>query len=227
MSLYAGKIISWNPDKKRVEIEILDDISYEMLQKQVNQAEIRLIDAREVSAEQRRKSRAIVGEISKWSGHEPEYIHEMLKWEYCAREDIKHFSMRDTDRTTAKGFIDYLIKCCLEWNVPTRMPLITQAEDVGKYLYWCCGTRRCAICGRENSDIHHVDRIGMGRNRNELCHIGMKIMCLCREHHTECHTMGQGEFDERFKTFGIKADEYLVDVLKLGITEREVNNDGK
>lgn len=35
--------------------------------------------------------------------------------------------------------------------------------------------RKCAVCGRR-AELHHVDRVGMGRDRREICHIGMQAL---------------------------------------------------
>ena len=66
--------------------------------------------------------------------------------------------------TTAKSFINYLIEFCFHWSVPTKDSLLNQTDDISKYLYLCLANRRCAICNKP-AEVHHVDRIGMGRDR--------------------------------------------------------------
>jgi len=82
-------------------------------------------------------------------------------------------------------------------------------DDVPDYIYHCLITKKCCICGR-HTDLHHVDRIGMGRDRNDIMHEGMEALPLCREHHTEAHTMPDAEFFGRYHlTGGIFMDKTL------------------
>lgn len=53
-----------------------DRIGRELSQKQVNEVEIRIVDGREISAEQRRKIYAVIRDIAFWCGDNPEWISE-------------------------------------------------------------------------------------------------------------------------------------------------------
>lgn len=66
-------------------------------------------------------------------------------------------------------------------------------DDVGDYIYSCLIAKKCCICGRR-ADLHHVDRVGMGRDRTDIVHEGMEALPLCREHHGQAHTMPDSEF---------------------------------
>ena len=61
------------------------------------------------------------------------------------------------------------------------------------------------------AEIHHRNgsTVGMGRNRKTMIHLGLELMPLCREHHTECHTIGQTAFDEKYHLVGVIADEKI------------------
>ena len=74
--------------------------------------------------------------------------------------------------------------------------------------------KRCAVCGRK-AELHHVDHVGMGRNRKEICHIGMRALPLCREHHTEIHKVGQTDFLKRYILEPVKIDERIAKVYRL------------
>lgn len=63
--------------------------------------------------------------------------------------------------------------------------------------------------------MHHVDRVGMGRDRKEIVHLGMLTMPLLPEYHDEAHRIGQKTFDKKYKVFGIRLDEYLCKVWNL------------
>lgn len=189
-----------------------------MLQKRAAQVEIRLVDGREITAQQRKKVFATIRDIAIWSGHEPEEIRGLLTWDFMQeQEGIGAFSLSDVDMTTARLFIDYLIRFCLSWDVPTKRPLIEYCEDVYKYLYHCLEYRKCAVCGAD-ADVHHADRIGMGRDRERLVHEGLKAIALCRRHHERAHKDERRLF-EQYHIFGIPLDQYLCKRLNLKAKE--------
>lgn len=192
-----------------------ESIDREMLRKKVNTVEIRLDDGRSISAVQRKKTFAIIRDISLWSGHEPEWLRQLMTWNFCGMRGIEYFSLSDVDMSTARQFISYLIDFCFEHNVPTKKPLIEQSDDIGRYLYLCLEHRKCAVCNAP-ADVHHVDRVGIGRNREKISHLGMRAVALCRIHHQEAHA-GEKEFFEKHNIFGIKLDEYLCRILGLNI----------
>lgn len=76
-------------------------------------------------------------------------------------------------------------------------------SDLGKYFLICIKHKRCAICGKP-ADIHHVDKIGMGLDRNKVDHSTYRRIALCRYHHTECHNAGETEFQNKYHVYGIR-----------------------
>lgn len=123
------------------------------------------------------------------------------------------FSLSDCDMTTAREFITYLISFCFHWGVPTKDSLLTQTDDIGKYLYLCLENRRCAICNRP-AEVHHVDRIGMGMDREKVVHVGLNAIALCRAHHEEAHHRENALFAD-YHIYGIKLDKHLCKILNL------------
>lgn len=210
--IYTAEIVAY--DGELLTVRPRELIDRDLLQKQVDTIEIRLTDGREISAEQRKKIFAIVRDIAIWSGHEPEYIRQYTEFDFRLMADIPPFSLSDCSVTTAREFINYLIDFCFRNNVPTKKPLINQSDEIGKYLYLCLEHRKCAICNQP-ADVHHIDTIGMGNNRNKVIHKGKKAIALCREHHTECHRIGTTDFFAKYNVFGIKLDDYLCQKLKL------------
>ncbi len=196
-----------------------EPIERELIQKQVEDIEIRLNDGRTISAMQRKKVFAIIRDISLWSGHEPEYIRSYLTWDFCLRDNVRNFSLSDVDMSTAKDFITYLIEFCFKFDVPTKDTLLHQTDDIGRYLYTCLEHRKCAICNKR-AEVHHVDRVGMGSDREEIVHVGLKAIALCREHHNEAHVREKELFEENC-IYGIKLDEYLCKKLNLRRKKRE------
>lgn len=196
-----------------------EPIGRELEQKQIERVELRLDDGRTISNDQRRKIFAVIRDISLWSGHEPEYLRGFLTWDFCQRTWTDPFSLSTVDMSTAKEFLNYLIDFCFEFSIPTRDTLLNQTDDIGKYLYLCLEHRKCAICNAK-AQVHHVDRIGMGRDREEIVHVGLRAIALCEKHHDEVHH-GEKELFEKHHIYGIKLDEYLCHRLALNTTRKK------
>lgn len=191
-----------------------EPLTREILQKRIRECEIHFFDGRRITPEQRRKAYALIRDISDWSGHMPEEIKEITKWNFCAEDGRESFSLADIDKTTAREYISYLIEFCFANNVPTRDTCLDRTEDIGKYLYTCLEYRKCTVCNAK-ADIHHVDAVGLGRNRETIIHTGMNAVALCRKHHQEAHNIGKDTFFERYHIYAIPLDDYLCGRLKL------------
>ena len=167
-------------------------------------------DMRRISPEQRRKAYALMGEIAAWSGDSPENVKAALKVDFRlkALESMEKqlFSLSDCDMTTARLFITYLIDFALENDVPSSRPLAEYADDIERYVYACAANKKCAVC---EAELHNVDRVGMGRDRREICHIGMQALPLCREHHQEAHQHGDKALLEKYHLVTVTIDERI------------------
>lgn len=204
-----------NYDGQSLTIKLDESIDRELMQKQVERVEIRLIDDRKITPEQRKKIFAIINEISIWSGHHPEYIREHMTWEFIESLSIDYFSLSDVEKTISTEFIGYLVDFCFYHAIPTKDTLLNHTDDIGKYLYSCLEYRKCAICNSP-ADVHHVNKIGMGRDRENIVHIGLEAIALCRKHHELAHK-GEKRLFDNFHVYGIKLDEYLCKRLGLGV----------
>lgn len=188
-------------------------------------------DARKISPEQRRKSWALIGEISAAYGYlsadDKKQLNGDMKRKFLLErmdeltaEAIRRFSLADVDMSTARLYIDFLVDFIIEHEIPTREPLVELAEDVLAYVYACCMNNKCAVC-RKKAELHHIDRVGMGRNRNDICHIGMEALPLCREHHMEAHQHGDAALMDKYHLEAITIDERIAKHYKLGKIEEE------
>lgn len=178
---------------------------------------VEFVDKRRISAKQRKKAYVLISYIAAWWGYTPvEAMKEMLKLMFVGEAETlrRSFSLSDCDMTTARLFISYLIDFCLLHGVDVGEPLYQLAEDIPRYVWACLMNKRCAVCGRK-AELHHVDAVGMGRNRKEICHIGMRALPLCREHHTEIHSIGQKDFLRRYIIEPVRIDERIAKVYRL------------
>lgn len=183
-------------------------------------------DSRTISPEQRRKAWALIGEIAQAYGYlsqqDREAINNDLKREFLLKrmdeltaEAIKRFSLGDVDQTTARLYITFLVDFVIENDIPTKEMTVELCEDIEAYVYKCMMHRRCAVC-RKPADIHHIDRVGMGRNRDEISHIGMEAITLCREHHMEAHQHGDKALLDKYHLTPIIITAEIAKKLKLG-----------
>lgn len=213
-----GQVLAYDVTSGRLILEATYMDADDFERKQYKTASIQLDDGRHLTAQQRRKARAIINDIAQWAGYrikdETDNLHEIMKAYFCAKYNRQMFSLADCSMTTAREYINYLIDFCIENGVPSMDSLINRTDDIDAYLYSCLYHRRCCICGRP-ADVHHVDRVGMGNNRNKINHVGMRAMALCRIHHDEAHRRGQTAFDEYHHVYGIELDEHLVKRLEL------------
>ncbi|EFF65345.1 hypothetical protein HMPREF7545_1716 [Selenomonas noxia ATCC 43541] len=178
---------------------------------------VEFVDKRRISADQRKKAYVLISYIAAWWGYTPlECMKEILKLMFIGEAETlrRSFSLSNCDMTTARLFITYLIDFCLLHGVDVGEPLYQLSEDIPRYVWACLMNKRCAVCGRK-AELHHVDAVGMGRNRKEICHIGMRALPLCREHHTEIHAVGREDFLRRYILEPVKIDERIADVYRL------------
>lgn len=186
---------------------------------------IQLIDSRPLSDRQRRACYALLREIGDYTGQGTDSTKEWMKLKFLA-EDLgetadKIFSLSNAPMSLVCAFQRFLVRFILEWDIPTRFPLLGMVDDIADYVYACLINRKCAVCGAR-ADLHHVDHVGMGRDREEIIHEGMEALPLCRAHHQECHTIGQQTFLDKYHfDGGIEIDKTICRIYGL---KRRKNN---
>lgn len=175
-------------------------------------------DCRGISNEQRRKAWALMTEIAAFQGQSKEETYG----EQQAAFTLKHletlqdglFHLSTATVSSARAFINMLIETILEYGIPTKEPLYGLCDDLERYTYACLMNKKCCICGRK-TELHHVDAVGMGRDRHEINHIGMRALPLCREHHEETHRLGNNRFLELYHVEPIQIDERIAKKYNL------------
>lgn len=183
-------------------IHIPEKVAYYFTDKRCRSAQIRLDDGRRITAEQRKKAYATMKDIAAYTGYLPEEQKEWLKYLHISRTGSDYFSLSDCSVDTAREFINTILDYALEEGVPLSDLGINRTDDIGKYLYFCIRHKKCAVCGR-TGEIHHVDAIGMGRDRRKVDDSGSRKICLCRTHHTIAHTKGMDRFEQMYHVYGI------------------------
>ena len=216
-----GQIIGVDPSGITVKIPYTNWERYTV--RQYQEVRVELPDARARTAEQLRKAWAIMGDmtaqISGDKRNAADDVYRPLSADFAqrAQETLQRrlFHLSDASVTEARDFISFLLDTCLEYEIPLSRPAAELTDDIQHYVYSCTVNRRCAVCG-QRADLHHVDHVGMGRNRREIDHEGMRALPLCREHHNEAHTVSTDVFCEKYHLEPIIIDKHIVEKLKLG-----------
>jgi hypothetical protein len=197
-----------------------------------SEVEIILPDGRRITPLQRKKCFALIGEVAEFvegfrNAETVESTKEMLKWEFIlermSAQERRLFSLSNVDETTASGFIDYLVSFIIKHDIPTKVSLLENCEDIAKMVYACLMAKKCVCCGKP-ADLHHVDSVGAhGGNRDRINHLGLQCLPLCREHHMELHGMGNKDFMEKYHLQSVAIDAKIAKLYKLNTKERKSN----
>lgn len=177
-----------------------------------------LADRRKLRAKQRRLFFALINDIVQWSVMPLEYIKDMFYLQYSEYTG-REISLSDNSKTSVSDvntLIDLVIDFMFEWNVPFKEGYKQLPKEERYFIYQCCRHRRCLVCG-DYADIHHLDTVGMGMNRDHVDHTKKYVMPLCRTHHENYHQLGAEKFAELYHVpvNGIKLDAETL--KKLGV----------
>lgn len=153
-------------------------------------AELRVDDGRRINAEQRKKAYATLRDISLYTGHLPEELKEIMKYDYMAATGEDYFSLSDCSVTTARLFINHLIEFCLKWDIPLQENIADRTDDIDKAMYYCIKHKKCAVCGKEAA-IHPLEN---------------GTIALCYRHSEELKLKGSKDFKEKYHVYGISID---------------------
>lgn len=223
-----GKIV--DADAKYLTIRVPYHPDY--VSQDMQTATVFLHDGRPHSRDQHGKVWALIGEIAMWAGNkasETSDVNANMKRDFLIRRfdtlsaaAIKSFSMSDADMSTVSLYIQFLIDFVLENNIPTKRPIVELCEDIQQAVYSAMMHKRCIVCGRK-ATLHHVDRVGMGNDRREICHIGMKALPLCwgiNGHHNEAHQHGDAALMDKYHLEPVVIDEKIAKVYRLNMEDK-------
>lgn len=188
-------------------------------------AAIQFDDNRSISSLQRKKTYAILNDISKWNGDfNVEMTKDDMKIQFLLRSGYDEwFSLSNCSMSLARDFISFLIEFCIEWGIELHAHPYHLTEDIDRYIYACLINRVCCITGKPNADIHHCtgSRIQMGNDRTKVSHSGRKLIPLNRWWHNKVHSEGEEEVFRLFRIYGITIDDK--DLKKLGLKVTDID----
>ena len=224
-----GKIVDY--DERRGEIIIRAPYTDfpAMCRREYKEVDIQLIDSRPLSAAQRRNCYAMIREIAAWCGDTPESVKDALKLDFWCGELLqisdRLFSLSDAPMSVVAAFQSWLARFIVRNDVPTRVPMLEYVDDIDDFTYVSLIHKRCVICGKK-ADLHHVEAVGAGRNRDVIDHLGMEVLPLCREHHEEYHQSGKASFMDKYHlNHGIEVDKTIAKIYGLNIGKKKRRND--
>ena len=218
-----GRIVGYDEKRRELLIRAPYDDFATMDRREYQEVDVIPIDSRPLSDRQRRCCYAMLNAIAEWSGYALDEVKDHFKLDFIARmeEDMELFSLADARMSVVAAFQTYLARFIVANDVPTRRPMLDYVDDIEDYVYQCVIHKKCPVCGRR-AELHHIDTVGMGRNREEIIHEGLEVMSLCREHHQEIHSMGLQAFLKRYHlTGGVIADKTICKIYGLRTERRK------
>ena len=224
--IVPGKIVSVDAHGLTVRVPYTD--MQRFVHRQYDEVRVELADGRSRTPEQLRKAWAIMSDIALWQTGDKrdarEGVYRPLAAQFSA--DVQQslskqlFHLSTADVTTAREFINFLIDICLEYDIPMSQPLGELSDDIDRYVYACALHKKCAVCGHK-AEIHHVDIIGMGGDREHMDHRGMRALPLCRKHHREAHDNGTEAMMAAWHLVPLVIDDEIARIYKLGERSNE------
>lgn len=224
VDVVKGRIVDYDDRNSEIIIRAKYTDLYTYIKRGYTECEIRMIDARPMSNRQRSACYTLIRAISDYTGQGESEQKEWLKRRFM--EDELHqtgetFSMSDASMSLIAAFQKFLVKFIINEGIPCNFPLMNYVDDVQDYLYSCTIRKVCCICGRP-ADLHHGDAVGMGNDREDIVHLGMHVLPLCRIHHTEVHKIGRDTFREKYHlTEGVILDEALCRIYGLKYKDKQ------
>lgn len=181
---------------------------------------LKINDNRLISVEQRKKIYALLNDLSCYTGELVEIWKDYFKNEVECLFGLKSFSLADCSKTAANYMILAILNFMFENDIPFKTEIWDSLPSEFPKQMLCLKNKRCVLCGKK-ADIAHFNAVGMGRNRQKISHVGMYIMTLCREHHTEQHKIGIKNFCMKYHIKPIKVDKEIAKQLNLGVIKHD------
>ena len=223
METVRGKITSYNPETGEMVIKAYYPDWQTALKREYKEVKLEMVDSRPLSSKQRNACYAMLGEIAEFCGISKAEAKDLAKIEFLSSELGRTadsiFSLSDGAMSLVCAFQRFLVRFIVDHSIPCSHRLLDWVDDIPDYIYGCLLNKRCCVCGKP-ADLHHWDRVGAGNNRLRISHIGLKAEPLCREHHTECHNIGQEAFDSLYHIEPVEIDKAIAKIYGLNTKSR-------
>ena len=216
--IVKGTIVDYNPETGEMTIKAYYPDWPTMTRREYKSCLLQMVDSRPLSTKQRNACYALIHEIADYTGMEVESVKQWTKIRFLANDlnetADKIFSLSNAPMSLVCAFQRFLVRIIIEFDIPTAIQLSKYVDDVQDFVYACAIHKKCCVCG-QTAEGHHWKRLGMGADRKRVNHIGMPMEPLCRLHHTQCHSMSQAEFDEKWHICPVKIDKAIAKIYDL------------
>ena len=215
---FEGKLIKRKGEKGYIEIEGVN--WYEVNKKASGAIVVDIEEKDHISNEQRRLLYALWRDYEIYTGTPLDAVEAWFKYQYMLERNLDHLPSLSRGAMTkdmATDFITYTLEYYLNNGIPFAQQNWYKGAHIDRVCYAMLMNRICFACGKEKSDVHHLNgsTIGMGGNRNKVNHVGRLVVCLCRKHHGAMHQVGEKEYMDKHVFVPIKLGEK--EVKRLGI----------
>lgn len=216
-------------DGQQLSVTINENINFDRLEtiyygyEGPKEVELRFIDPRRFSAEQRMFIYALIGDIFNATGQPSDFMKEYfkIKFEGVTGRTISLSNNSKNTMSDATLFANIILEFIFENDIPFKKGYEILPFNQSYFFYLCIAHRMCCSCGKLHAHIHHVDAVGMGNNRNKIDNRNRRFMALCGECHQLIHEEGYKEFTEKRQLYAIKLDEMTLKRLGLNVIEDE------
>ena len=188
--------------------------------KATGKAILYLEDRDKISDEQRKLLFALWRDYETYTGVPLDAVEAWFKYQYMLHTDLDRLpsvSRGGMSKQTATDFVTFTLEYLLNNGIPFAQADWYKGADIQRVCYAMLIKRICFVCGKEHSDVHHLNgsTIGMGNDREKVNHIGRWVACLCREDHGKIHTGGERALFSKHHIVPIKLDAETVQILGL------------
>lgn len=194
---FEGKLIK----RKGTQGLFLADVKnwFEVNEKSTGKVTIYLEEKDKISDQQRKLLFALWRDYETYTGIPLDAVEAWFKYEYMIQNDLDELpsvSRGAMNKETATDFITFVLEYFLNNGVPFAQQDWYKGADINRVCYAMLMNRICFVCGKEHSDVHHMNgsTVGAGNDRTQVNHLGKMVACLCREDHGSMHKIGETAF---------------------------------
>ena len=193
---------------------------HEVNAKATGRAVLYIEERDKISDEQRKLLFALWRDYETYTGVPLDAVEAWFKYQYMLHADLDRLPSVSRGRMSkhlATDFITFTLEYYLSNGIPFAQADWYKGADVARVCYAMLMKRICFVCGREKSDVHHLNgsTVGMGNDRSKVSHVGRMVACLCRECHGKIHQGGEQAFFNKHHIAPIKLDAETVQILGL------------
>lgn len=193
---------------------------HEVNAKATGRAVLYIEERDKISDEQRKLLFALWRDYEAYTGVPLDAVEAWFKYQYMLHADLDRLPSVSRGRMSkhlATDFITFTLEYYLNNGIPFAQADWYKGADVARVCYAMLMKRVCFVCGREKSDVHHLNgsTVGMGNDRSKVSHIGRRVVCLCRECYGKIHQGGEQAFFNKHHIAPIKLNAETVQILGL------------